>query len=135
MQLVVSLHRNHSNSYLAFSTTIVLFQAVGLVCFLIGFVAVLCIGNYYRAKRAMERQKQKRLARLSGHAGNGVVGLESPRSDHSTASTQFNEEHQTLLMGSRINNPQTRRRNVEEPTDSLLLDVDDTGPRAKLTSI
>ena len=42
------------------------------VGFLTGFVAVLCIGNYFRAKRAMERQKQRRLARLAGGGGNGV---------------------------------------------------------------
>jgi hypothetical protein len=29
--------------------------------FLIGFVAVLCVGNYYRAKRAADRQRLRRL--------------------------------------------------------------------------
>lgn len=104
------------------------------MCFLIGFVAVLCIGNYYRAKKAMERQKQKRLARLSGHAGNGVVGLDSPRSDQSTASTQFNEDQQNLLMGGRTNNSAARRRHMDDQ-DNLLLDVNDTGPRAQLASL
>ena len=49
--------------------------AVVFVCFMVGFIGVLCIGNYYRAKKAMERQRQRRLARLAGNAGNGVVGL------------------------------------------------------------
>ena len=108
------------------------------MCFLLGFVAVLCIGNYYRAKRAMERQKQKRLARLSGHGGNGIVGLEdSPRSDHSSASTQFNDEPQLdLLSGSRTNNNRApRRRHMDEAQESLLLDVNGTGPRAQVSAI
>jgi len=33
---------------------------------------VLCIGNYFRAKRAQERQKQRRLAKLaSANSNNG----------------------------------------------------------------
>ena len=32
---------------------------------LVGFITVLCIGNYFRAKRAQERQKQRRLAKQS----------------------------------------------------------------------
>jgi len=35
--------------------------AVTFVGFLVGFVAVLCVGNYFRAKRAAERQRQRRL--------------------------------------------------------------------------
>jgi type II secretory pathway pseudopilin PulG len=31
--------------------------------FLVGFITVLCIGNYFRAKRAQERQRQRRLAK------------------------------------------------------------------------
>ena len=104
---------------------------MGFVSFLIGFVAVLCIGNYYRAKQAMERQKHKRLARLSGHRGNGVVGIDSPRSDQSTTSTQFHDEPQDLLlMGGRSNKGTRRRTNDEMLQDSLLLDVNGTGPRA-----
>lgn len=33
--------------------------------FLVGFISVLCIGNYFRAKRAQERQKQRREAKLA----------------------------------------------------------------------
>jgi hypothetical protein len=113
-------------------------QAVGFVCFLIGFVAVLCLGNYYRAKKAMERQKQRRLARLSGNAGNGVVGLENSSplsSNHSTASTQFNEEQQNLLMGNWTNTGSGPARRRQAGDDDLLFDVNDTGPRAMVTSI
>jgi len=109
--------------------------ATGFVSFLIGFVTVLCVGNYYRAKKAMERQRQKRLARLSGNAGNGVVGADdSPRSDQSTTSSHFHDEQQNLLMGSRANGgPARRRPNGDE--DALLLDVVDTGPRAQITAV
>jgi hypothetical protein len=40
-------------------------QAICFVCFLVGFITVLCIGNYFRAKRAQERQRQRRLAKLA----------------------------------------------------------------------
>ena len=51
--------------------------------FLIGFITVLCIGNYFRAKRAQERQRQRRLAKLAGQyptatgaaSGGGVGGM------------------------------------------------------------
>lgn len=72
--------------------------AVVFVCFFVGFVTVLCIGNYYRAKKAMERQRQRRLARLAGNAGNGVV--DSPRSTISGASSANSTEHRNLLGGS-----------------------------------
>ena len=41
------------------------FQAICFVVFLVGFITVLCIGNYFRAKRAQERQRQRRLAKLA----------------------------------------------------------------------
>jgi hypothetical protein len=92
--------------------------AVTFVCFLIGFVAVLCIGNYYRALRAMERQRQKRLARLSGQ--HGVIGTESPKSTISGASSTHSDEQRHLLGGFGSVQPQqqsgtSRRRNFEEP--------------------
>mmetsp|Transcript_1979 Transcript_1979/g.4368 ORF Transcript_1979/g.4368 Transcript_1979/m.4368 type:complete len:118 (-) Transcript_1979:46-399(-) len=92
--------------------------AVVFVCFFVGFVTVLCIGNYYRAKRAMERQRQRRLARLSGNAGNGVVGLgssttESPRSTASGASSANSYDQRTLMGGSNaaMSHRQTTREN------------------------
>lgn len=35
------------------------------MAFLVGFITVLCIGNYFRAKRAQERQKQRRDAKMA----------------------------------------------------------------------
>lgn len=107
-------------------------QATGMMCFLIGFVTVLCVGNFFRARRAMDRQKQRRLARLSENKGNGVVGIESPGSDFSSPGASYNGEQQSLLSGGQNG---TRRRPVEENTNSLLLDVNGTGPRAQITSI
>jgi len=98
-------------------------QAVTFVGFLTGFVAVLCIGNYFRAKRAQERQRQQRLARLAGSSGL----IDSPRSHYSGSSAGLHSSsassEQQHLLGSQ------RRRNInpiEEGTDSLLLQVDDT---------
>mmetsp|Transcript_23548 Transcript_23548/g.29679 ORF Transcript_23548/g.29679 Transcript_23548/m.29679 type:complete len:99 (-) Transcript_23548:237-533(-) len=51
--------------------------AVCFVGFLVGFITVLCIGNYFRAKRAQERQRQRRIAKLSGAAGNSNGGRSS----------------------------------------------------------
>mmetsp|Transcript_7593 Transcript_7593/g.12029 ORF Transcript_7593/g.12029 Transcript_7593/m.12029 type:complete len:131 (+) Transcript_7593:251-643(+) len=107
--------------------------AVTFVCFLLGFVAVLCIGNFYRAKRAMERQRQRRLARLSGHKNNGVLGDQesssSPRSTISGASSAHSEEQRNLLLGGiapfgggggGILPGGSRRRNVDEAPPDLL---------------
>ena len=94
--------------------------AVVFVCFFVGFVAVLCIGNYYRARRAMERQRQRRLARLSGHAGNGVVGLgstESPKSTISGGSSAHSIEQRNLLGSS---NAMSHRQHRDHGVDLLL---------------
>ena len=48
-------------------------QAICFVVFLVGFITVLCIGNYFRAKRAQERQRQRRLSKLAGASGNNSV--------------------------------------------------------------
>ena len=40
-------------------------QAICFTAFLVGFITVLCIGNYFRAKRAQDRQRQRRLAKLT----------------------------------------------------------------------
>jgi type II secretory pathway pseudopilin PulG len=96
--------------------------AVICVCFLLGFVAVLCIGNYYRAKRAMERQRQRRLARLSGQSG--VIGFasdnNSPRSIISGSSSS--EEQRNLVFGGMYPTPTgTQRRKYADETPDLLL--------------
>jgi hypothetical protein len=92
--------------------------AVLIVGFLVGFVSVLCIGNYFRAKRAMERQKQRRLGRLS-NGGQGIV--DSPRSHQSshTSGASVRSEEQQYLLG-RAPDP-TRRRNKADETGDLLL--------------
>ncbi len=63
------------------------------VGFLTGFVAVLCIGNYFRAKRAMERQRQRRLAHL---AAGGT--FDSPRSNYSSSGASSNGGEQQMLL-------------------------------------
>mmetsp|Transcript_38518 Transcript_38518/g.93187 ORF Transcript_38518/g.93187 Transcript_38518/m.93187 type:complete len:119 (-) Transcript_38518:412-768(-) len=100
--------------------------AVTFVGFLTGFIAVLCIGNYYRAKKAMERQKQRRLAKLTGNAGNGVMGVDSPGSNQSTVS-YYSDEQGHLLSTQK--SAASRRRGAEE-SESLLLDID-AGPRLR----
>jgi hypothetical protein len=49
--------------------------AVVCVGFLTGFVAFLCIGNCYRARRAAERQRQRRLANKLLTAPGGAVAV------------------------------------------------------------
>ncbi|KAL7571989.1 hypothetical protein ACA910_001646 [Epithemia clementina (nom. ined.)] len=60
--------------------------------FLTGFICVLCIGNYYRAKRAMERQRERRMLRQhqkqqqqhgnTNHGrGGGGLAVSSPSED------------------------------------------------------
>jgi hypothetical protein len=98
-----------------------------VTCFLIGFVAVLCIGNYYRAKKAMERHRQRRLARLS-HGAGGSVGVSkddklvdgSPGSNYSAAtsggSMTANEREHLLARPPEL--PRRRNNNIN---DDLLL--------------
>ena len=95
------------------------------VCFLTGFVAVLCIGNYYRAKKAMERHRQRRLARLShGTGGNveSIFGAEhgSPGSNFSATtsgeSVAIDERKPLLAQPSEL--PRRRNNNIN---DDLLL--------------
>ena len=54
-------------------------QAICFTAFLIGFITVLCIGNYFRAKRAQERQRQRRLAKIA-NAGGGAEPAYAPDS-------------------------------------------------------
>jgi len=84
------------------------------VGFLTGFVAVLCIGNYFRAKRAMERQKQRRLARLAGGGGNGVVDYySSPQSQTSTPASSTGEyDEKQLLLSKPAEVPRRRNQGI-----------------------
>jgi len=73
--------------------------AVTFVGFLTGFVAVLCVGNYFRAKKAMERQRQRRLARLAGGGGGGNGGLvDSPRSQYSGTSSTYSDHQDRVPL-------------------------------------
>ena len=66
-------------------------MAVTFVGFLTGFVVVLCIGNYFRAKRAQERQRQRRLAKENG-GYHYDASPDSPRSEYSAASSAYMDE-------------------------------------------
>ena len=106
---------------------------------MVGFVCVLCVGNYYRANKASERQKQKRLARFSNGGGNGVV--DSPKSSTTSGSTDLETERQHLLAPTTNNtnrNQPSRRRNNHPDNmsdiESLLFQVDD-GQAANLLGV
>ena len=55
--------------------------AVVCVGFLTGFVAFLCIGNCYRARRAAERQRQRRLANKLLTAPGGAVAIHAANAE------------------------------------------------------
>jgi hypothetical protein len=59
------------------------------VAFLVGFITVLCIGNYFRAKRAQERQKQRRDAKMA-------------TSSSSTANNNNNNNLSSTIPGSML---------------------------------
>ena len=114
--------------------------AVVFVGFLTGFVAVLCIGNYFRAKRAMERQRQRRLAKMTttnNHMAatfvegpfdthhhhhtddddNADIATASPRS--SNGSTV--DEHLYLLSSNNNNRPRPQLPRRRPPVEGDLL--------------
>lgn len=99
--------------------------AVTFVGFLAGFVTVLCIGNYFRAKNAMERQRERRLARLTGR--------NNFRSNSSSVSSfKDNPEQQGLLAGNKMqrqhpnNNNDDGQLKVNEYKDNLPSKSSDT---------
>ena len=111
--------------------------AVTCVGFLTGFVAVLCIGNYFRAIRAMERQQKRRLENLSGGGRDGSESgpTDSPRSAYSTSSSFYGSEggEQQHLMPGRgrpqeslrvgfMHNGRYRIPQDSAPSASLLVD-------------
>eukprot|EP00934_Nitzschia_sp_Nitz4_P009003 Nitzschia sp. Nitz4//scaffold56_size114212//40843//41213//NITZ4_003942-RA/size114212-processed-gene-0.60-mRNA-1//-1//CDS//3329554682//8993//frame0 len=64
-----------------------LVERVFVACFfvfLVGFITVLCVGNYCRAKRAQERQRQRRLAKLAA-ANNANQGMYAPDANYSAS--------------------------------------------------
>jgi hypothetical protein len=95
-----------------------LILATFLVAFLVGFVCVLCIGNYFRAKRAMERQRELRRRRASSATNNnGSNTTDSPRSlaSESTANTDNNQNYNNqnnnerkYLLGGGLQQPPQR---------------------------
>lgn len=54
-------------------------KAICFVTFLVGFITVLCIGNYFRAKRAQERQRQRRLAKQAAANQGGGAYTHDPQ--------------------------------------------------------
>ena len=98
---------------------------------MVGFVCVLCIGNYYRAKKALERQKQRRLARLANSNGGGLgmngVVVDSPKSS-TTSGSDMETERQHLLAAaqpSRRRNNNNNNNDMMSDNESLLFKVDD----------
>jgi hypothetical protein len=97
------------------------------VCFLTGFVAVLCIGNYYRAKKAMERHRQRRLARLSHGAGGNVEGMVGNKAGHGSPGSNYSNttSGESLAIDERkplLSNPaELPRRRNNNINDDLLL--------------
>lgn len=87
----------------------VIFAAI-FIGFLTGFVAVLCIGNYFRGKRAVERQRQRRLAHLAaGHS------IDSPRSNYSSSgASSTNGGEQQMLLTRQHNDHRRKSREGEE---------------------
>jgi hypothetical protein len=89
-------------------------KAIVFAGFLAGFIFYLCVGNYQRAKRAMDRQRirrmeleeEKRALALSPGGGGSSVGInssrrrmvngnenyDSPRSNYSGSSSMYTDE-------------------------------------------
>lgn len=113
-RLTTSVSRSGSAAMRSRGRSIVeVIVAVTFVGFLTGFVAVLCIGNYFRARRAMERQRQRRLAG-AGSSQEAGSHFESPRSQYSTGSSLYSDggEQRRLLDGQRRQQNSSRRPTV-----------------------
>ena len=75
--------------------------------FLVGFITVLCIGNYFRAKRAQERQRQRRLNKQAAASQQAQTvpqptnssSLGSPRSSAPGASVTPDSLYSTVETG------------------------------------
>ena len=98
-------------------------QAVTFVGFLSGFVVVLCVGNYFRAKRAQERQRERRLAKRIGQVGGRDGGLlDSPRSQYSATSSAYTDEgpeNHSLLHQRKAVHPAPRVGTSSDNSSSL----------------
>mmetsp|Transcript_14975 Transcript_14975/g.21359 ORF Transcript_14975/g.21359 Transcript_14975/m.21359 type:complete len:110 (+) Transcript_14975:190-519(+) len=73
--------------------------AFAFTAFLIGFIAVLCIGNYFRAKRAQERQRQRRLTKQGAQQTSTQVpaSLSSFGSPRSTATGAVSQDQESAF--------------------------------------
>ena len=117
--------------------------------FLTGFILVLCIGNYYRAKRAMERQRERRMQRLQSSSGQGPSNLPSHSKHHGGGTEQedlldspgrssyvMNSHHETDQLIARNNNNSNarQRRNMnddeQDEGDLLLQEHSSTPPHS-----
>jgi len=85
-------------------SNIEVFLAIAFAGFLVGFVLVLCIGNFFRAKRAQERQRERRLERLAAQANNNnksKVNIHNDDAstvlDNGSLISQRSEQHQRLI--------------------------------------
>jgi len=67
-------------SFLLLTLSFLFFQAIVFAGFLAGFIFYLCIGNYQRAKRAMDRQRKRRIELEEDKRALGFNGDSSPRS-------------------------------------------------------
>lgn len=73
-------------------------------------MAVLCISNYARARRAMECQRQRRLSRLSGDSG-GYYN----NSPHSSSAGGTHDDQQEMMAKTPL---LPRRRQIDDGLDS-----------------
>jgi len=104
-----------------------LMVAVAFAGFLIGFVAVLCVGNFLRAKRAMERQRSRRLEKQGEgkNLNNNIMG--SPYSSQSGSASWGNwsnndgggERTHLLREDGMAHRPRKNQQQQQQPTDFL----------------
>mmetsp|Transcript_30939 Transcript_30939/g.43925 ORF Transcript_30939/g.43925 Transcript_30939/m.43925 type:complete len:121 (+) Transcript_30939:112-474(+) len=99
--------------------------AVTFVGFLAGFTLVLCLGNYYRAKKAMERQRQRRLARLAGHPSASPRSHASVSTMQETALFTADAGEMQSLLSTKNKTESLNRRQVQSMEEDLLLKEED----------
>ena len=83
-----------------------------------GFITVLCIGNYFRAKRAQERQRQRRQAKLatSGNNSSSTRGGSSiSPSSHYAGSVTGTTYSEPQFEGSSIGQQSSQLGGYEAP--------------------
>ena len=80
--------------------------ATTLVCFLVGFVCVLCWGNWFRARQAQERQRQRRLDQQmkQQHRNNNTGGMQPLYADGHLTRGQFDPHNYSPRSNTSSNN-------------------------------